>query len=214
MGHIKKECYSLLAIAEGLRNMIKNILGAANDVLFNEYLSAKGDMVALRIEHWTEHEFLSAQWFGLIIMAIIFVSVWWRLLDKSRLMEILLFGFFIVITAGLLDGFGTEFNAWEYPVKILPAVFPLVVIDLFILPTVLMLLYQHFGQWQPFLVAIIIASAIFSFIVEPIFQYFGLYKIYTWKYYYSFPIYMLVGLFSKWLMQVIILKQKKERDLL
>ena len=194
--------------------MIENILGAANDLLFNEYLSAKGYMVALRIDHWIKHEFLSAQWFGIIIISIVFIFVWWRLLDKKRLMEILLFGFFIAITAGLLDGFGTEFNAWEYPVKILPAVFPLVVVDLLMLPFVLMLLYQYFGEWKPFLIAMIIASAVFSFIVEPIFEYAGMYKTYTWKYYYSFPIYILIALFSKWMMQAIILKQKKERDLL
>ena len=67
---------------------------------------------------------------------------------------------------------------------------------------------------KPFLIAMIIASAVFSFMVEPIFEYAGLYTTYTWKYYYSFPIYILMALFSKWLMQVIILKQQEERDLL
>ncbi len=191
----------------------KCILGAAGNMLFNEYVSAKGHMVALRIDHWIKYEFLSSQWFALIVTTILIISIWWWLLDKKRLVELLLFGFFVAATSSIMDGVGTEFNAWEYSVKILPTVFPLLMVDLSILPLVLMLLYQYFEEWKHFIMAMVIASAIFSFIVEPIFHYAGIYQIFTWTYYYSFPLYILIAAFYKWLMQVIIDRQMRERSL-
>ncbi|MEN6348705.1 MAG: CBO0543 family protein [Syntrophomonas sp.] len=190
----------------------KSILGAAHNSLFDQYLSAKQYMFELRTEHWLKHEILSAQWFGIIIGTVIFILIWWRLLDKKRLVEILLFGFFIAATSSILDGVGTEINAWDYPYKIGPMLFPLVAVDLLMLPYIFMLLYQYFAKWKDYLVALTITSAVFCFIVEPILKYTGIYELYTWKYYYSFPIYILLGLFYKWLMQVIICRQKRERN--
>jgi len=188
----------------------KYILDLNNRLLFDRYLEAKKEMTTLRIEHWYKYEFLSLQWFGIIFISIIFITVWWRLLDKKRLIEMLLFGFFIATSAAIMDGVGTEFNAWEYSVKVLPVFFPLIVVDLMMLPLILMLLYQFFTEWKGFLVAITITSAIFSFIVEPMVEYTGIYQTFAWKYYYSFPIYILMGLINKWLMQAIICRQKRE----
>ncbi len=190
----------------------KNIFGTSNQLLFDQYIAAKKDLLSLRLEHWIKYEFLSSQWFGIIITTIFFIFIWWQLLDKKRLIELLLFGFFIATISSIIDGIGTELNAWDYPYKLGPMHFPLVVVDLLMLPYVLMLLYQFFTTWKSYLVAIIIASAIFCFIIEPVLKYTGIYEPYTWKYYYSFPIYIFIGLFCKWLMHVILCRQEREEN--
>ena len=180
-----------------------------NDQLFNQYIAAKNDLFSLRLDHWIKREFLSSQWLGIVFATVIFIFLWWRLLDKKRLIEILLFGLFIAIISSIIDGIGTELNAWDYPIKLGPMYFPLVVVDLLMLPYILMLLYQYFADWKNYLVAITIASAIFCFIIEPFLRYTGIYVLYTWKYHYSFPIYILIALFCKWLMHLILLRQER-----
>lgn len=203
----------IIVVCQEVKELIyKYISGSSDSFLWDKYLSTKREMYNLRVEHWLKNEFLSFQWFSIIIISLILTFIWWRLLDKRRLMEIFLFGFFVATLASILDGFGTELNAWDYGYKVLPTLFPLIAVDLLMVPFIMTLLYQYTTSWKTFGIAVTIMSAIFSFIVEPILKSCGIYHLYTWKYYYSFPIYIFVGLFCKWLMQVIIHRQTRENN--
>ena len=76
--------------------------------------------------------------------------------------------------------------------RILPQMALLLPVDYVIVPVVGMLLYQKYASWGKFLLAATIASAVMSFICEPLAVYIGMYRLLTWRYIYSFPIYIAV----------------------
>jgi len=74
---------------------------------------------------------------------------------------------------------------------------------------VFMLTYQYFPTWKRFFWALVAVSAVFSFIVEPIIVYLGFYVILKWLYWYSFIIYIVMGLLSRWLVVTIFQMARK-----
>ncbi|OPX88102.1 MAG: hypothetical protein A4E53_02259 [Pelotomaculum sp. PtaB.Bin104] len=187
----------------------KYVMDETHRELWNNYLDMKQTMTVLRYEIWKNYELFEPQWWFIIITTLTTIIIWWKLLDKKRLLEILVFGFFITTSTVIADGIGNQLIAWEYTTKIYPMLYPLLAINLITLPLVYTLIYQYFTKWKLYAMMIIIASAVFSFIFEPLLVFVGIYEMYYWKYYYSFPIYILIGLFNKWLTQAVINKQNK-----
>jgi len=60
-----------------------------------------------------------------------------------------------------------------------------------------MLIYQYFTKWKPFITANIVSAAIFTFIGEPLFVMLGIYELIKWKHIYSFPIYIILAIIFK-----------------
>ncbi len=50
------------------------------------------ELTNLRHDFWLQHDLFSVQWWLLLAVFVISWYVWWRLVDKRRLMEIVLFG--------------------------------------------------------------------------------------------------------------------------
>jgi len=48
-----------------------------------------------------------------------------------------------------------------------------------------------------------IMAALFSFVAEPALAYLGMYKVLKWQYYYSFPIYMLIAISHRWIVEKV-----------
>jgi hypothetical protein len=117
--------------------------------------------------------------------------------NKERLVEITLFGLFVAAAAIFLDIAGSEYPPWEYPIRLLPMTPLIFPIDFIFLPVVDMLIYQKYPRWKSFLTANIIAAAILSFICEPLLTQFKAYYLITWEYVYSFPIYILIAVVCK-----------------
>jgi len=75
------------------------------------------------------------------------------------------------------------------------------------MPIFYMIIYQYFTKWKTFLIAITIMAFIFAFILEPLTAWLGIYKLYHWKYWYSFLPYILIGIVIKFLIDKLIKKQ-------
>jgi hypothetical protein len=54
-------------------------------------------------------------------------------------------------------------------------------------------------EWKSYIPAVIVASAIFAFIAQPILKWSGIYLPLNWPYSYAFISLILLGLFTKWL---------------
>ncbi|WP_332697843.1 CBO0543 family protein [Halalkalibacter lacteus] len=158
-------------------------------------------------EEWQNFVF-SGEWWILLILSIVPWFLWWRIVDKKRITEILLFGFFVIIIATFLDVVGWNNSRWFYPNTLLALCTPLFPIDYTLLPILFMLLFQYFSKWKSFVVAAFLMSAVFSFILEPLSEWMNIYKELKWKNTYSFPIYIIIGLAVKWLVEKIIRFQK------
>ena len=173
----------------------------SQDILLKEIIGIKMKLRSLSIEHWLNNELFTWVWWLYIAVIVISVIVWLRYVNRKRIMEITLFGLLIAAAAIFLDIAGSEYPYWEYPIRLLPITPLIFPVDFIFLPIVDMYIYQKYPGWKNFLIANIIAAAILSFIFEPLLTLFKAYHLVTWKYTYSFPIYILIAVICKSIVQ-------------
>lgn len=164
------------------------------------------------LEHYKEHELFSPTWWVSVGLLIIPLVVWWKLVDKRRLLKICVFGLLANVAASFLDVLGTDYVLWEYPVHTLPKLSLLIPVDYVIVPVVGMMIYQKFAGWKAFLLACTAASAVMSFLCEPFAAFIGMYKLLSWRYVYSFPIYIALYAAAKLLTDRLAARQAETRD--
>jgi len=150
-----------------------------------------------RIDNWIDTDFNTFGWWLQIALLVIALSVWWKLVDKKRLLELTFYGFAIMTVSIWLDEVGYELGIWYYPIDLIPVFPPSTAIDYVMLPVIYTLVYQYCISWRSFIISVSILAGVFSFILEPLLEKFGFYVPICWKYYYGFPVYMAVGILMK-----------------
>jgi len=150
-----------------------------------------------RIDNWLDTDFNTLSWWFEVALAIVSLFVWWKLVDKERLLELIFYGFSIMTVSIWLDQVGYELGVWYYPVDLIPVFPPSTAIDYIMLPVIYALVYQYCSPWKIFLIATFLMSGVFSFILEPLLEKSGFYVPVQWKCYYSFPIYIALGILMK-----------------
>ncbi len=142
-------------------------------------------------------------------MAVLIVPwfIWWKFVDRKRLMEILLYGFFVITVVTFFDEIGCQLNLWEYPYDIEPLFPRLIPVNSSALPVIYMFIYQYFSEWKPFIIASVLVSAVLSFVGENILEWVGIYVLLKWENYYSLPIYIIIGILLKWLLEIVLKKE-------
>lgn len=156
-------------------------------------------LTAIRIDQWLREDVFHFRWWFLLGLFGFSLFLWWRLVDKKRLPEIVLFMGLTTIITLVLDECGEELCLWEYPTDIFPIFPPLTAVNLASLPMIYSLVYQYFGTWKSFLRATVIMATIFCFVFEPALVWGDFYQLLKWRYYYGFPIYVAMGIFIRWL---------------
>ncbi|QGH35101.1 hypothetical protein GI584_14070 [Gracilibacillus salitolerans] len=175
---------------------------------YKEIRDVHQQLYDMRLEYWISHDLFSFQWWLLLLVLFIPWIIWWRFVDKKRIEQILLFGTLLTILVMTLDDFGVEKHLWSYPVQLLHVIPRLIPIDQGIIIVVHMFLYQYFPNWQKFIISNIVIAIIFTFVFEPLTVWLGIYKLESWRYIYSLPIYIVKAVLIKWLVDEIILKRK------
>ncbi|WP_326974888.1 CBO0543 family protein [Caproicibacter sp. BJN0012] len=154
------------------------------------------ELTVARFEEWSRYVF-HFKWWLLLAVFILSALIWWKLIDKSKLVEIVVFTGITCIIVLALDELGEELTLWDYPIELIPLFPPISSIDLASLPMIYSLIYQYFYTWKSFAIASFIFSVFSCFVFEPLFVLVGIYQMITWKSYYGLPIYFAIALFSK-----------------
>lgn len=176
-----------------------------NEILHN--------LIAARTENWLNHDLFSWQWFLLVFVTIAAWVIFWKLADKRRLDELLLYGMIIMAITINLDEIGTELLLWTYPIKIMPLFPRMIAVDHAAVPVIYTLVYQYFDTWKGFTWAMLGVAASFSFIAEPMLELMDLYAVDNWKHYYGIPIYVLMAVMSRYIVKKVYqIKQKHMED--
>ncbi|MDQ0253749.1 hypothetical protein J2S74_001121 [Evansella vedderi] len=181
---------------------------------WDEIIELRTLMRDMLFEYWLRESLFSFNWWFLLVSTIIFFIIWLIVLDKKRIIEISVVGLFIGTIAFVLDTVGVTLVLWSYPYKIIPIVPPILEIHKFHLPIVYMINYQFLNKWKSYLLGTTISAFIFSFIFEPLTVWLGIYEIYHWKYIYSFPIYIAMGVLVRWGMIKVKEMEKKNKKTL
>ena len=146
------------------------------------------------IDRWLAEDFLRLRWWVLIVFYIVCAVVWWKLLDKRRLKEILLFTAMAYIAVLTINEYGQELILWDYPTDIIPFFPPLSSVNLLLLPSIYSLIYQRFSVLKTYFPAMLVATAVFCFVLEPLLAWGGFFELLNWKYWMSFPVYIAMAL--------------------
>lgn len=156
-----------------------------------------------RIDNWWETDFNTPAWWFLLVIFFISLAVWWRLVDKSRLLELSFYGFVVMTVSIWLDQAGYELGLWYYPVDLIPVFPPSTTIDYVTLPVTYALIYQYCRSWKSFLIATALMAGVFSFVIEPLLSKFGFYVVVKWNSYCSFPVYIAIAIVMKAIVEKI-----------
>ena len=156
------------------------------------------------IKHWLRDDLFSFNWWLMLFVTVLFYVIWLRSIDKVRLTEILLFGAFVAIMARIMDTVGVHLLWWGYPDNLLPILPGFLVLDLSQVPITFAAVYQRYGHnGKRFFLAMAVLSAVYSFGVEPLLSWLGIYRLYRWHYAYSFPLYILLAFLARFAVHYI-----------
>jgi hypothetical protein len=172
-----------------------------------ELIDLSEQLKDVRNEHWLHDVIFTFNWWFLLVLTVLPWIVWWRIVDKKRLLEISLYGTMISIISIMLDDIGSYFVLWIYQYQLIPVSPRLNPIDLTVMPVTYMFIYQYFRKWKSFIIAQIVLAFGAAFISEPLFTWMEIYNPLYWKSVYSFFIYIAIGIALKWFLQKVVKAQ-------
>ncbi|WP_070121370.1 CBO0543 family protein [Bacillus marinisedimentorum] len=155
-------------------------------------------------EAWLQNELFTWQWWVLVGFLVIPWGIWFLLVDRKRILEILLFGMMTSVIVITLDVYGHHNGFWGYPIELFPADPGGISFDLGMIAVAFMLLYQYFVPWRTYLPALLAMAVGFAFIGEPFANRLQLYHLLDWKYRYSFVLYLTNGILLKLLIDWLV----------
>lgn len=153
----------------------------------------------LQLSDWLHDDLHKWTWYFNLLLTLVPLYICWKLIDRRRLLELLVYGLFLGAIITLMDSLGLAFNLWDYPDRLLPITPRLFPVNLVGLPIVYMLVYQFIQPWGKFIMANLVVAALFAFVGEPIFIWLNLYHPVLWHPLYSFPIYFALPLLARWI---------------
>jgi len=165
----------------------------------------------LTYTQWKTQTLFSIQWWSMVALIAISYAIWWVIVDKRRLSQILLFGSLVAVMRVMMDIFGTNAVLWSYDIRLTPFSPSPFLHDFTVTPLALMVVYQYCHSWKKFLVWTGITTGIISFVFFPILISFGFLKLYNWNLFYSFVLFIGIALLSRWvLLGVLNIEEQNE----
>ena len=169
----------------------------------NRVMELQKELLALRIGDWQEKVF-SFQWFFIIFLIIVPWIVWWKLVNRKYITEILSFGLLITITASVLNEIGLSLLLWKDPYTLAPVPPRWFAPAFSLLPVTFMLIYQYFRTWKSFTLATVAVGAFAAFVFQPVLSWLGIFILLKWNYFFSFLALVFSGLGIRLLHQAIL----------
>lgn len=160
-------------------------------------------------DRWLSIEIGSFGWFFNIVFLLVVYIIWIRIVDKRRIKELLLFGALISVFAGFIDLVAISTGLWEYKIRLVPinpATFPF---DYTIVPIMSMTALQFTSSKRGYFLAATAISAIFSFIISPIYNALGIKEYHNFSYFYMFVLVLSVTTMTKYIYDWISSVQKR-----
>jgi hypothetical protein len=159
-------------------------------------------------ERWHHYGLPTFRFWLLLAFLLLPWLLWSRLVDRSRLLELLLTGMLISLWTILLDMAGYFLDFWFYPVEMIPMVPGAWPFDLAMIPVAYMLLQQYARSWRSYLAALCVMALVYAFIGEPMCIRLGLVIYYKWTYVYSVAVYLVFGISVRALVEKLMNRQK------
>lgn len=151
----------------------------------------------MKITHWLNEDLFSPAWWLMLVVLVVPWIIWWRYVNRTRILQITLVGMLTLILSSYLDAIGSELALWQYNKMLIPIWSRLITVDFAIMPVTYMFIYQYFTEWRIFMIASVIMAFLYAFVVEPMVVWIGIYQLNSWNHWYSFIIYIILSLSTK-----------------
>ncbi|HSU79962.1 MAG TPA: hypothetical protein VLK78_06050, partial [Candidatus Angelobacter sp.] len=112
----------------------------------------------LQIQHWLHQELFHYQWWILVSTLLVSIFLYWVLIDRKRLTELLFFVTLTSLIVSSLDSIGSNLTLWVYVYRDLPTFNRLVSVDIGALPLLYLVMYLFLPKWSHYFLAQVIAS--------------------------------------------------------
>lgn len=162
--------------------------------------ATKNELWSQLYAHWVNSELFSFPWWFSVLFLIASYIIWWKLLDKSRLVELLLFGSLLAVMSAIVDTIADNLLLWQYIVKIFPftpAFFPF---HLTLAPIILMIVYQYTDNWYKYLISTVFAGVVYCFVIAPLFVAIGEVQLLNWNHGYTFITFIARAMIARWIL--------------
>jgi len=165
---------------------------------------ARLEVAALKDLLWQQN-FLTARWWTVVIVIAVSYAVWWVLVDKRRLPELLLYGSFIAVARIIFDDWGILNGRWTYIIDLFrkPPI-SLFLNDLTVVPLAFMLVYQYAKSWVTFLALTVGVEGIIAFVFLPFLARMGILVIHNWSYFGSFLFMVVTAIIMRVIMHIVL----------
>ena len=126
-----------------------------------EIMQKSDELNNLILTKWLKQEFLTFEWFFMLFVVLVCYFLFFYLVDKKRIVEILLYGSFVAVAFVVYDSIGIFFGFWAEKISISPVYPNFFGSSLTVAPLIAMILYQYKSPWSSFLRWSILFSGLF-----------------------------------------------------
>jgi hypothetical protein len=147
---------------------------------------------------WLKEIVFTWRWWFEMFLAVIPWFVWIKIRDKKNTARLLFVGLVVMIISNFLDIIGASYNLWHYDYKDFPFVPIYLPWDITLFPVSVMIMLQFKPGLNVYFKSVIF-SFLCSFVFEPLFSLIDMYHAISWKYWYSFVIYIPLYLFYNYI---------------
>jgi hypothetical protein len=149
-------------------------------------------------QRWLSSEVLSWQWFVMVGFVLTVYIVWIWLLDKKRIVPLMLLGSLAAVAYTMENMVLNSFNgAVEFLVRITPLQPELFIMSVTISPIAIMLVEQYTSSWKGYLLWTGIAFAFMCFAVYPFYIHIGIAVLHNWNMVYHYIMIMAISVFVR-----------------
>ncbi|MCL7747616.1 CBO0543 family protein [Halalkalibacter alkaliphilus] len=148
-----------------------------------------------KIDIWLEHVLFTGFWWLGVALSIVPWLIWFIFRNNQSTDRLLYVGFFVMVTALILDVLGSQFGLWHYRYNVIPIVPSFLPWDIALMPVTIMFFLQIKPNINPLMKAVLFAL-VASYIAEPFFTWLEIYQPKTWRYSYSVPIQIIIYLIA------------------
>ena len=155
------------------------------DGVFKQVAEVNKELVHI----WISNIVFSWRWCLALVLTFLPWVVWAKIRDKKNTVRLLFVGLAVVIITDSLDIIGLSYDLWHYDWTLTPFIPEFIPWDYTLFPVAVMTMLQFKPKVNVFIKAITFAF-ISAFIMEPLFNWMGMYNLVHWEYIYSFSIYI------------------------
>lgn len=179
----------------------------------NMLRSVEDTLSHTELNYWLQYSgFNTWQFWVNILMLIIPLIVLYFVIDRKKIYLLGFYGLNFHVWFTYLNIIGIRCGLWEYPNRLAP-IFPYFSFCASLTPVVYILVYQWIlNHKKNYYIYTLLVSALFAFIVLPIFVWAGFFQYYKWvNYFWLFVFILIVNLWTKVVTNVFILMHNNYR---